>query len=102
MPALRGWCAALVVQALLSPTVVGLRYHPDHVQYNLNQNQSAVAPLEFWGEWRDHSYNPSPGNWRFPFYTIFLDRFVNGDPKNDNANVRRVPFARCTLGRSAG
>lgn len=21
-----------------------------------------------------------------PFYTLFLDRFVNGDPSNDNAN----------------
>jgi len=29
---------------------------------------------------------PSPDNWRFPFYTLMLDRFVNGDPTNDNAN----------------
>jgi alpha-1,3-glucan synthase len=29
---------------------------------------------------------PSPENWRFPFYTLMLDRFVNGDPTNDNAN----------------
>ena len=27
-----------------------------------------------------------PDNWRFPFYTLFLDRFVNGDPTNDNIN----------------
>ena len=32
------------------------------------------------------AYHPSPNNWRFPFYTLFLDRFVNGDPTNDDAN----------------
>ena len=32
------------------------------------------------------AYHPSPDNWRFPFYTLFLDRFVNGDPSNDDAN----------------
>lgn len=33
-----------------------------------------------------HAYHPSPDNWRFPFYTIMLDRWVNGDPHNDNIN----------------
>ena len=62
------------------------RYDPAYVQYNLNQNEAAVDPLDYWGEWTDHEYTPSPGSWRFPFYTLFLDRFVNGDPTNDNTN----------------
>jgi len=35
---------------------------------------------------RNHTYYPSPDNWRFPFYSFIVDRFVNGDPSNDNAN----------------
>jgi hypothetical protein len=66
--------------------VRGLRFDPAYEKYNLNQNQAATTPLEYWGEWEDHDYHPSPKNWRFPFYTLFLDRFVNGDPTNDNAN----------------
>ena len=62
------------------------RYDPAYVQYNLNQNETAVHPLDYWGEWTDHEFTPSPFNWRFPFYTLFLDRFVNSDPTNDNNN----------------
>ncbi|KAK5662544.1 hypothetical protein OQA88_8456 [Cercophora sp. LCS_1] len=54
--------------------------------YNLNENRSATSPLEYWGEWPDHEFHPSPENWRMPFYSLFLDRFVNGDPSNDNIN----------------
>ena len=62
------------------------RYDPAYADYNLNQNKDAVDPLDYWGEWKGHEYNPSPSNWRMPFYTLFLDRFVNGDPTNDNSN----------------
>ena len=65
--------------------VSGLRYDPDQVGFNLNENQTASDPLDYWGEW-DHDFMPSPSNWRMPFYTIMLDRFVNGDPSNDDAN----------------
>ena len=70
------------------------RYDPAYVQYNLNENKTAVDPLDYWGEWDGHDYNPSPSNWRFPFYTLFLDRFVNGDPSNDNSKSlsRRCRF----------
>ena len=34
----------------------------------------------------DHIYKESPENWRVPFYTLFLDRYVNGDPENDDKN----------------
>ncbi|KIV91342.1 hypothetical protein, variant [Exophiala mesophila] len=67
-------------------TINALRYDPLYTQYNLNENQTAVHPLDYWGEWSGHNYTPSPENWRFPWYTLFLDRFVNGDPSNDNIN----------------
>ncbi|KAF7715965.1 Alpha-1,3-glucan synthase [Penicillium ucsense] len=54
--------------------------------YNLNENKQTRNPAEYWGEWPNHTYHPSPENWRFPIYTLFLDRFVNGDPTNDNIN----------------
>lgn len=56
--------------ALASP------YDPREVAYNLNQNADARNPLEYWGTWDNHTFNPSPTNWRFPFYTFFLDRSV--------------------------
>lgn len=66
--------------------VLALRYDLEQVLFNLNQNKTAQSPLDYWGEWDDHTYFPSPENWRIPTYTIFLDRFVNGDPANDDAN----------------
>jgi len=63
-----------------------LRYDPDYEDYNLNQVKSAVHPLDYDGYWEDHNFTASPTNWRFPFYTLFLDRYVNGNPTNDNAN----------------
>ncbi|KPI41393.1 Cell wall alpha-1,3-glucan synthase ags1 [Cyphellophora attinorum] len=78
-----------VLCCLLSFTYAA-RYDPSLVQYNLNQNQEATQPIDYWGQRTidepDHKYFPSPDNWRFPFYTLFLDRFVNGDPTNDNVN----------------
>jgi alpha-1,3-glucan synthase len=68
------------------PIISSLRYDPEHVGFNLNENVTAEDPLDYWGEWDNHTYYPSPENWRVPFYTIFLDRFVNGDPSNDDAN----------------
>lgn len=62
------------------------RFDPAYTEINLNQNQTAAHSLDFWGEWTGHNYTASPDNWRFPFYTLFLDRFVNGDPYNDDIN----------------
>lgn len=67
-------------------TVCALRYDPSETAYNINVNQTATDPLDYWGEWPNHSFTPSPSNWRIPFYTVLLDRFVNGNPDNDNAN----------------
>ncbi|KAK3321725.1 hypothetical protein B0H66DRAFT_513919 [Apodospora peruviana] len=66
--------------------VNGLRFDASQVDYNLNTNRTATSPLDYWGQREDHKYYESPKNWRVPFYTVFLDRFVNGDPTNDNSN----------------
>ncbi|KAI9736784.1 MAG: hypothetical protein M1834_000988 [Cirrosporium novae-zelandiae] len=71
---------------LFAGTVNSLRYDAQYKEYNLNQNKTATDPVDYWGEWADHDYTPSPKNWRMPFYTLFLDRYVNGDPANDDAN----------------
>lgn len=67
----------LVVFALIT-LVVGLRYDPDQVGYNINENVTATDPLDYWGQWPDHEFHASPINWRMPMYTLFIDRFVNG------------------------
>ena len=77
---------SLVFLSFFSPSALSLPYLLEYEAYNLNQNKSATSPLEYWGEWPDHTFHPSPDNWRMPFYSLFLDRFVNGDPSNDNAN----------------
>ena len=84
---MRGLSFFYAAAVLLPATLVGaLRYDPAHFGYNLNENETATRPMDYWGEWKDHTFTPSPKNWRFPFYTLFLDRFVNGDPANDDAN----------------
>ncbi|KAK9425223.1 hypothetical protein SUNI508_13206 [Seiridium unicorne] len=70
----------------LAGVTSALRYDASHSDYNLNQNGTATNPLDYWGEWEGHSYTSSPDNWRFPFYTVSLDRYANGDPSNDEAN----------------
>jgi alpha-1,3-glucan synthase len=75
-----------LLSVLLAATSTALKYDPGYLDYNLNQNQTASDPLDYWGEWEGHKFTPSPDDWRFPFYTLFLDRFVNGDPTNDNIN----------------
>ncbi|KAK3376547.1 hypothetical protein B0T24DRAFT_700204 [Lasiosphaeria ovina] len=76
----------LLTAALLARSCLCLPHLPEFEAYNLNQNKSAESPLDYWGEWTDHEFHPSPDNWRMPFYSLFLDRFVNGDPSNDNSN----------------
>ncbi|KAK5239066.1 hypothetical protein LTR16_012333, partial [Cryomyces antarcticus] len=78
--------SSFFLPALLASIATSLRYDPSEVDYNLNTNQDAIDPLDYTASWDGHTYQPSPENWRFPFYSFFLDRFVNGDPTNDNAN----------------
>lgn len=80
------WGSPSALLALFATTVVGWPYDESFLQYNLNQNKTATNPADYWINWPDHTYFPSPDNWRSPVYTLFLDRFVNGDPENDNIN----------------
>lgn len=77
----------LPLVTLTSTLVHALRFDPEQIEHNLNTNRTATNPLDYWGQRpASHTYFPSPANWRAPYYTVFLDRFVNGDPSNDNIN----------------
>ena len=65
---------------------LALRYDAVHEGYNLNENRTATLPKDYWGEWDNHTYQRSPENWRFPFYVLTIDRFIDGDPSNNDAN----------------
>jgi alpha-1,3-glucan synthase len=84
----RGIRLVILVPLLFSclSTIRGMQYDPAYVQWNLNTAPQATDVLQYSGVWENHTFHPSPGNWRFPFYTVMLDRFVNGDPTNDDAN----------------
>lgn len=75
------WC----FWSILSVTQA-LRYDPAQVGYNLNENETAIEPRDYDGKRDNHTFFPSPSNWRFPFYALTLDRFVDGDPTNNEAN----------------
>lgn len=81
-----GGCDAAFLLLLHIAITTALPYDPEQVGYNLNENKSAVNPTDYWGEWVNHTYNPSPSNWRFPFYALSIDRYVDGDPSNNEAN----------------
>ena len=70
--------ASLKIVAFLVGLVAALQYDSAQVGFNLNENTTASAPLDYSGEWANHVYHPSPQNWRMPMYTLMLDRFVNG------------------------
>lgn len=75
----RAWRCFLAISlsALLLYSHAGASpFLADQIDYNLNQNQSATDPLDYYGVWENHTYYPSPSNWRFPFYSFFLDRLV--------------------------
>jgi len=78
--------SACVILLFLSIYALCWPYDESLVDYNLNNNKSAESPLDYWGAWPDHEYHPSPDNWRFPVYTIFLDRVSNSDLTNDDIN----------------
>ncbi|KAJ5682035.1 uncharacterized protein N7477_001975 [Penicillium maclennaniae] len=82
------WSTYSGLAALFAATAACWPYDEKFLEYNLNTNKDATDPAEYSGEWPGHtgSYFASPDNWRFPFYTLMIDRFVNGDPTNDNIN----------------
>lgn len=79
--------ATFVTLLASAATIVqGLRYHEDFIDYNLNTNKEATDPLDYSASRPGHTYHKSPEDWRFPFYTIFLDRLADGDPTNNDIN----------------
>ena len=40
---------------LLTSTTLCIKYETDQVLWNLNQNQTATDPLDYWGQWGNHS-----------------------------------------------
>jgi alpha-1,3-glucan synthase len=78
----------LSLALLLVSTSRASYYDEAEVLWNLNANPDAETPLDYHiPDWpAGFQHQSSPENWRFPFYSFFLDRFVNGDPTNDNAN----------------
>ncbi|KAK3695819.1 putative cell wall alpha-1, 3-glucan synthase [Podospora appendiculata] len=77
---------AIFVALALATLAGGLRFDPAFTDYNLNTNEQATDPRDYSASRPGHKYFASPDNWRFPVYTLFLDRFANGDPSNDNIN----------------
>jgi alpha-1,3-glucan synthase len=69
---------------LLYSLVTGAPWTNENSPYNLNQNKIATGPLEYQANWPGHVYNPSPANYRVPFYSLMLDRFSDGDPSNND------------------
>jgi alpha-1,3-glucan synthase len=80
---LRPWLLPL---ALLTTLTSASWVDEAEAPWNLNTNANAKTVLEYDISWDGHQYQASPQNWRFPFYSFFLDRYVNGDPSNDDAN----------------
>ena len=76
----------LVIAVTVCFSARALRFDPSYISWNLNTAEDAIDPLDYAGEWENHDFNPSPENWRFPFYTLMLDKWVNGDPTKDNSN----------------
>lgn len=72
-------CLLFYLDVLASP------YREELVEYNLNVNQRATSPLDYFSSRPNTTYTPSPVNWRaLPVYTVLLDKFADGDPSNND------------------
>jgi alpha-1,3-glucan synthase len=70
--------APFIASALAAP------FNETYASYNLNTNQNAQSPLDYDTDFVPSSYHPSPATWRFPFYTVLMDKFADGDPTNND------------------
>ncbi|KPI40742.1 Cell wall alpha-1,3-glucan synthase mok11 [Cyphellophora attinorum] len=71
--------------ALVLPSAA-LRYEQQYIGHNLNENETAIEAKDFWGIWDNHTFQPSPANWRMPTFVLTIDRFIDGNPTNNDAN----------------
>ena len=68
----------------LFPLALASPYNPLFADYNLNINQNAQSPLQYYTNRTNITYTPSPENWRaVPFYIVLMDKFADGDPSNN-------------------
>ena len=44
-----------VVTAFFIGASLCIRYDPEQVLWNLNQNQTATDVMDYWGQWENHS-----------------------------------------------
>ena len=95
------WVSTAVL-ALAAGVVNAARYDAREVKWNMNMNQTATNPLDYSTSWPGHSYMPSPDNWRFPVYTIILDKWVDGDPTNNDINGTVFEYDYQEIGLRAG
>ena len=51
--------AASIVLVTIFHAATSLIYDSEQVGWNLNQNETATNPLDYWGQWPDHSKLPS-------------------------------------------
>ena len=86
------WLTWLVLGLITTEISIAAPWTPENAPYNINQNKNTQNPLEYSGVWENHVYFPSPQNWRFPFYTLFLDRFSDSDPSNNDYNKTMYEF----------
>jgi len=55
----------------------------ENAAWNVNLN-SDPNPAGYYGAWSNHTYFPSPDDWRkVPIYQFITDRFNDGDPSNN-------------------
>ena len=45
----------VTILALLTTVSICIRYEPDQVLWNLNQNKTAIEVMDYWGVWDNHS-----------------------------------------------
>lgn len=79
-----GLLAAIFISSFT--TIRAAPYSAQWVDYNLNQMPTVTPNVsQYRGSWFGHAFTPSPQSWRdLPTYTIIPDRWINGDPANDD------------------
>ncbi|BEJ00050.1 hypothetical protein CcaverHIS631_0410920 [Cutaneotrichosporon cavernicola] len=76
----------LLVGILVSAVcVTAIRYNDTLDPWNINKNQDTDDVLQYTTPLRTTPYFPSPKNWRtLPTYTLLLDKWIDGDPDNND------------------
>src|SRR5690242_7901567 len=64
------------ILAALVPPSIGLRFEQQYIGHNLNENETAIEAKDFWGIWDNHTFQPSPANWRMPTFVLTIDRLT--------------------------